>query len=532
MSRRAVWTLGLTALMASPMARGEDSITPVVVIPSLERLEAGLKGCGVKNVTLPSAWLKSLGLLEVVNPREPVTIEAGDLVDKVYVRDVLEPWWQRIVIHLPVRPGADVVAALPQNADFGAHEVRAADRTWFVGGTEDRLMVAPAKRVVQTNGVDGVPSDVSRSGLLARLAGVPESLATADLILTGGAGTLRNAIGWWSVRDREVPTWIHNLTNDIDDHYLTVKFGKDTTRLDLTMTFIETTPLSKVTTGSQSAVQLLDWLPAGDFVALASVDTDSPGLRTLSGRILELLGDNDTSPLATALRMMREPAAITAVTYTPQVDPSNVGWISGTLIHWNARASARPDDTLAHFRTMVGTWGLLTADETDGSSWSEGALGLVSTPVDTWEVWPRSGLARSAASAQLYGPAPGARGMAALRESKGWITLGQHQGNLAESLRPTGPRGSLAEDPRISAANASLPSDCAARLFIDPAPLLPMLQRRFPETPLSLPERVPLIAVGLRFDHARLELSVITPSSLVGVLDQLYPELRRAWARP
>jgi hypothetical protein len=273
-------------------------------------------------------------------------------------------------------------------------------------------------------------------------------------------------------------------------------------------------------------------LPSGDFVALASVDTDSPGLRMLGGRVLELLGENDTSPLATALRMMREPAAISAVTYVPQVDPSNVGWLPGTLVHWSARAGRHPNDTLEHFHTMVNTWGLLTSDESDGSSWSAGALGLASTPVDTWSVWPRSGIARSAATARLFGPAPGARGLATTRESKGWLTLGQHQGTLAESLRPTGPRASLAEDPRISAANASLPSDCAARLFIDPAALLPELQRRFSEVPLTLPEHVALIGVGLRFENARMEVSVVLPSSLVGVIDQLYPELRRRWSTP
>lgn len=524
MRQNAVGALGLAAMMIGAPLRAEDSITPVVMFPSLERLEAGLKACGTKNVTLPSAWLKSLGLLGVVNPREPVVIDAGDLVDKVYVEDVLEPWWKRAVIFAEVIDGVAAVEAMPPNGDMGVFQVSADPVAWYAVPKLDRLFLSTGKRVLEAE-ARSLDNPVRLH--LDRQFGAGAALS--DVILHGGPGTLRNAIGWWSVRNRGVPAWIHDLTNDIDDHFLTMKLGKETTRLDLTMTFIDTTPLSKVTTGSHSSVGMLDWMPMGDYAALASVDTDSPGLRTLCDRILELLGENDTGPLATMLRMMREPAAITGVMYAPQVDPSNVGWLPGTLVHWSARAGRHPDDTLAHFKTMVNSWGLLTSDETDGSSWSAGGLALVSTPVDTWAVWPRSGVARSAFEARFYGSSPGARGMAATREGRGWLTLGQHQGNLAESLRPTGPRGSLAEDSRLSAANAMLPADCAARLFVDPGVLLPELQRQFAETPLSLPERVGLIAIGLRFDRARMEVSVVMPSSLVGVADQLYPELRRRW---
>jgi len=522
MKHGACWTLGLMGMMASPVALAEDSITPVVVIPSLERLEAGLKGSGTKHVTLPSAWLKSLGLLEVVNPREPVTVEAGDLVDKVFVRDVLEPWWQRIVVTATVRDPVAAVSALPPNGDMGVHEVRPAPDAWYALPKLEQIQLSPGKRVLQD-----LAKEADSALPVSPTKRFGEATALSDVIVTGGAGTLRNAIGLWSVRNSSIPSWVHSLTNDIDDHFLAIKFERDRVRLDFVLTFIEGTPLAKVTNGTQSSVGLLDWLASGDYVAIASVDPDSAALQVIADRLIGLIGEHDTSPLTTMLRMMRAPGALTAVTYAPQVDPSNVGWLPGTMIHWTARTGGRPNDTLEHFHTMVGTWGLLSSDDTDGSSWSAGALGLVSTPVDTWEIWPATGAKRSRLDAQLYGPAPGARGFAAVREDRGWITLGQHQGNLAESLRPTGPRGSLAEDGRLSAAIASLPPDCAARLMIDPAALVPLIQRRFPETPLTLPEFWSLIAVGLRFENARLELSIIAPKEVVSLLDQLYPEIRR-----
>lgn len=525
MNRIAGAMLGLAGLLACGTARAEESITPEIVIPSLERLEAGLKAAGITKVALPSAWLRSLGLLEVVNPNDVVHIDAGDLVDKLYVRDVLEPWWKRIVIQVPVKEPMKAEAALPQNADFGAHEIKVGERSWFARVEHSVLLIAPAKRIVQRSELLGSDCGPGIALLTDHARNIAKANSERDVIVSGGAGTLRNAVGLWAVSNKAIPSWVHDLTNDIDEHFLTVKLGKDAVRVELALSFIETTPLSKVTSGSQSAVELLDWMPAGEFAVLASVDPDNPGLRTLSGRLLELLGDNDTSALATSLRMMREAGKITGVLYTPQVDPANVGWISGSLVHWNARAGARPDATMDHFRTMVNTWGLLTTDETDGSSWSAGGMALMSTPVDTWELWPRTGLARSRLAAEFFGPAPGARGMAATREDRGWLTLGQQQGVLAESLRPTGPRSSLAENPRISAANASLPPDCAARIFIDPQTLLPVLQRMFPEKPLTLPDSVALIAVGLRFEASKLTLTAIVPTPVVRMLEPLCPDI-------
>lgn len=296
-------------------------------------------------------------------------------------------------------------------------------------------------------------------------------------------------------------------------------------RIDLVTPFVDGSEMYELCNTPNEATNGLRALPAHDYLLAAATNLSHQCIRSLLDDELKDAAEEArekqpvTATRATmALAMLRSMNHAAVAVYVPDGQLLTTGALTRTLLTWTAD---KPSDVSETFKRMIDAAG---ASGEGGSSYVPNTTTLADTPVDSWSAWP-SPAVPSNHNPLLTGTAPGVRGFSAVTTARGFITLGQDQGVLADAMRAGGPQQALSDDVMLTQVGEMLPANPTIRWYINLRPILsqfaPMVTT-FTRAPVELPQQMPPIGGAMTMSDGAVHVGLYVPAPFLKVAATLY----------